>query len=92
MSYPNIGGESKFKVNKNQLNPPGTLHQTTDGVASASSLMWTPEDDMGNKMQAKLAAGGGQQERNLVEHLQKETTALNTQKLKDITRQKKQMQ
>lgn len=70
MSYPNIGGESKFKVNRNQFNnnPPGTLHQTTEGVASASSLMWTPEDDMGNKMQAKLAAGVGQQERNLVEH------------------------
>ena len=70
MSYPNIGIESKFKVNRNQFsnNPPGTLHQATEGVASASSLMWTPEDDMGNKMQAKLAAGVGQQERNLVEH------------------------
>ena len=83
MSYPNIGGESKFKVNRNQLNNhPGTLNQTTEGVNSASSLMWTPEDDMGNKMQAKLAAAGGQLE----------TTALNTQKLKDIARQKKQIQ
>ena len=83
MSYPNIGGESKFKVNRNQLNNhPGTLNQTTEGVNSASSLMWTPEDDMGNKMQAKLAAASGQLE----------TTALNTQKLKDIARQKKQIQ
>jgi len=54
----------------------------TEGVASASSLMWTPDDDMGSKMQAKLAA----------QHDKNEATTLNTQKLKDIARQKKQMQ
>ena len=26
-----------------------------NGVVSSASLMWTPEDDMGNKMVAKLA-------------------------------------
>lgn len=53
----------------------------TEGVASASSLMWTPEDDLGSKMQAKLAA---QQEKTA-----DASTILNTQKLKDIARQKK---
>ena len=58
----------------------------TDQVQSATSLnMWAEEDDMGNKMQAKLASPNVQSDPNL------DSTAWNTQKLKDIARQKKQI-
>ena len=56
-----------------------------EGVGSTASLMWTPEDDMGNKMVAKLAPSPQS------DPLLDSEALLNTQKLKDIARQKKQL-
>ena len=55
------------------------------GVVSNASLMWTPEDDMGNSMVAKLAHSP--QSDPILDN----SAVLNTtQKLKEIARQKKQ--
>ena len=50
------------------------LTKQTEGMVSATSLLWTHEDDMGNKMQAKLAPTSSNPD---------------LQKLRDIARQKK---
>ena len=59
------------------------LPKYTDGVVSATSL-WTPEDDLGSKMQAKLG-------QSIQSDSQLDSTEANMQKLKDIARQKKMM-
>jgi len=60
-----------------QNGQPNGEEKNVDGVASATSL-WGPDDDMGNKMMAKLG--------EKINNFKDNKTSMNTQKLKDIAR------
>ena len=66
------------KEKKKYPNKMVELTKQNDGVVSSTSLLWTHEDDMGNKMQAKLVPTSS--------NPSLDNTAINMQKLREIAR------